>query len=59
MKLYASIGPNPRVVKMFIAEKGLDIPIETVDLMAGENRQAPYVAKNRPAPCRRWRSRRA
>ena len=46
MKLYASIGPNPRVVKMFIAEKGLDIPIETVDLMAGENRQAPYVAKN-------------
>ncbi len=46
VKLYTSIGPNPRVVKMFIAEKGLDIPREDVDLMAGENRQAPYVAKN-------------
>ena len=46
MKFYSSIGPNPRVVKMFIAEKGLDIPVESVDLMAGENRQAPYKAKN-------------
>ena len=46
MKFYNSIGPNPRVVKMFMAEKGLDIAREEVNLMAGENRQAPYVAKN-------------
>jgi glutathione S-transferase len=46
MKFYNSIGPNPRVVKMFMAEKGLDIPREEVNLMAGENRQAPYTAKN-------------
>jgi glutathione S-transferase len=46
MKLHTSIGPNPRVVKMFIAEKGIDFPRETVDLMGGENRQAPYTAKN-------------
>ncbi len=46
MKFYNSIGPNPRVVKMFMAEKGLDIARHDVDLMAGENRQAPYVAKN-------------
>ncbi|HEY5071795.1 MAG TPA: glutathione S-transferase family protein [Caulobacteraceae bacterium] len=46
MKFYNSIGPNPRVVKMFMAEKGLEIPREEVNLMAGENRQAPYVAKN-------------
>jgi len=46
MKFYNSIGPNPRVVKMFMAEKGLDLPREEVDLMTGENRQAPYVAKN-------------
>jgi glutathione S-transferase len=46
MKFYNSIGPNPRVVKMFMAEKGLDIATEEVNLMAGENRQPAYVAKN-------------
>ena len=46
MKLYQSIGPNPRVVKMFIAEKGLDIPRVDVDLPGGENRQAPHLARN-------------
>lgn len=46
MKLHQSIGPNPRVVKMFIAEKGVDVPRVDVDLMAGENRQAPYTGKN-------------
>ena len=46
MKFYNSIGPNPRVVKVFMAEKGLDIPKEEVNLMAGENRQPAYVAKN-------------
>ena len=46
MKFYNSIGPNPRVVKMFMAEKGLDIPRVEVNLMAGENRQGPYLEKN-------------
>lgn len=46
MKFYNSIGPNPRVVKMFMAEKGLDIPRAEVDLMKGENRQEAYKAKN-------------
>ena len=53
MKFYNSAGPNPRMVKMFMAEKGIDLPREEVNLMAGENRQPPYVAKN-PAgqlPC--------
>lgn len=53
MKLYQSIGPNPRVVKMFIAEKGMDVPRENLDLMGGENRRAPHLARN-PAgqsPC--------
>ena len=35
MKLYNSIGPNPRVVKMFLAEKGLELDKVPVDLMAG------------------------
>jgi glutathione S-transferase len=53
MKFYNSIGPNPHVVRMFMAEKGMSIPTEDVNLMAGDNRKAPYTDKN-PAgqmPC--------
>ncbi|MEQ8265623.1 MAG: glutathione S-transferase family protein [Parvibaculum sp.] len=46
MKFYNSIGPNPRVVKMFMHEKGIELPFSEVDLMKGENRQEPYLAKN-------------
>ena len=46
MKLHSSIGPNPRVVRMFAGEKGIDLPVVEVDLMAGENRQAAYKEKN-------------
>lgn len=46
MKLYNSIGPNPHVVRMFIAEKGLAIPTQDVNLMAGENRQADHLKRN-------------
>lgn len=46
MKLLTSIGPNPHVVRMFLAEKGVTIPTETIDLMAGENRREPFVSKN-------------
>ncbi len=46
MKLINSVGPNPRLVRMFIAEKGIEIPAEEIDLMAGANRQQPYTARN-------------
>jgi glutathione S-transferase len=46
MKFYNSIGPNPRVVKMFMAEKGIDIPRVEVDLRGGENRQPAHLARN-------------
>ena len=49
MKLHTSIGPNPRMVKMFLAEKGLEIPHVVVDLRGGENRQAPYNSAVNPA----------
>lgn len=42
MKLYTSVGPNPHMVRMFAAEKGLDLPTVEIDLMGGENRRAPY-----------------
>ena len=32
MKLYDSVGPNPRVVRMFMAEKGIEMPKQPVDL---------------------------
>ena len=46
MKLYDGMGPNPRLVRMFIAEKGIEIPIVKVDLVTGENRRAPYTEGN-------------
>jgi glutathione S-transferase len=46
MKLYQSIGPNPRLVRMFLIEKGIDLPTVQVDIIAGENRRAPYLALN-------------
>ena len=46
MLFYNSIGPNPRIVRMFMAERGIDMPRTEVDLRGGENRQAPYLAKN-------------
>jgi glutathione S-transferase len=46
MRFYNSIGPNPRVVKMFMAEKAIDIPRVEVDLRAGENRQSAHLARN-------------
>ncbi|WP_293217386.1 glutathione S-transferase [Parvibaculum sp.] len=46
MKFYNSIGPNPRVVKMFMQEKGIELPFVEVDIMQAENRKEPYLAKN-------------
>jgi len=46
MKLHNSMGPNPHVVRMFAAEKGIELTLEEVDLMAGENRQEAFGKKN-------------
>jgi len=46
MKIYDSFGPNPRALRMFLLEKGLDIPTVTVDLLGAENRRAPYTDRN-------------
>lgn len=53
MQLYTGMGPNPRVVAIFIAEKGIEIPLVEIDLLAGENRHKEHLARN-PAgqlPC--------
>ena len=46
MKLYTSLGPNPRFVRMFLLEKGVELPQEQVDIIAGQNRLAPFLAIN-------------
>lgn len=47
MKLYDSpMAPNPRRVKIFLAEKGLEVPTESVDIAKGENREPGYLEKN-------------
>ena len=46
MKLLNSLGPNPRIVRMFALEKGLDLELEEVDLLGGENRQEAFLMKN-------------
>ena len=46
MKLYNSIGPNPQVVRMYLAELGQEIEMIEVDLMAGENRQEDHLKRN-------------
>jgi glutathione S-transferase len=40
------MGPNPRIVNMFLSEKGIDLPRVEVDLLAGENRRPPYTERN-------------
>ena len=45
MKLYNSVGPNPHVVRMFMAEKGITLPMVDVDIRGGENRKPPYNDK--------------
>jgi glutathione S-transferase len=46
VKLYHSFGMNPRLVRMFVHEKGLRLDTVPIDLLAGENRNRPYTDKN-------------
>lgn len=48
MKLYIDAGraPNPRRVRIFLAEKGVSLPTETVDLGAQAHKSAHYRAIN-------------
>jgi glutathione S-transferase len=47
MKLYDSaMAPNPRRVRIFLAEKGVTVPTVQVDIGKSENRQPPFLAKN-------------
>jgi glutathione S-transferase len=47
MRLYDSkMAPNPRRVRIFLAEKGVQVPLVQVDLAKAESRQPAFRAKN-------------
>jgi glutathione S-transferase len=47
MKIYEDArAPNPRRLRIFVAEKGLKIPTEQVDIFARKNRTPEMLAKN-------------
>ena len=53
MKLYDNtLAPNPRRVRMFLAEKGIEVPLVAVDLLSGEHKQPAYrkIAPNSRVP---------
>lgn len=47
MKLYLSArAPNPRRVQFFLAEKGIEVPVEAVDLAGMEHMREPFLSLN-------------
>lgn len=47
MKVYDSkSAPNPRRVRIFVAEKGIDVPFEEVDIVNAVNRGEDFRKKN-------------
>lgn len=47
MKLYESaMAPNPRRVRIFLSEKGIEVPKVEIDIGKAENREAPFLALN-------------
>ena len=47
MKLYDfTSAPNPRRVRIFLAEKGVTVPLEQVDLFQGANRSSEALKRN-------------
>ena len=47
MKFYdCSTAPSPRRVRIFLAEKGISVPLVPVDLGKLEHKQAPYASIN-------------
>lgn len=39
-------APNPRRVRIFLAEKGITIPYEEIDIMKGQHREAAFTKAN-------------
>jgi len=47
MKLFdVTAAPNPRRVRIFLAEKGIDVPMVQVDMAKGEHKTPAFLAMN-------------
>ena len=47
MRIYDfTFAPNPRKLRVYLAEKGLSIPFAQVNLVEGEHRRPEFLAKN-------------
>ena len=47
MKIYDFVGaPNPKRLRVYLAEKGLKVPYEQVNIMSGDNRKPEFLKKN-------------
>ncbi len=47
MKIYDStLAPNPRRVRIFLAEKGIEVPYEQINLAKAENRSPEFLKIN-------------
>ena len=47
MKLYdCAVAPNPRRARMFIAEKGIEVPKIEIDILSGGNLKPDYFSVN-------------
>jgi len=51
MKLYKSVGPNPRVTLLYLAEKGIEIERVEVDMVNAENRGDAFLKINPAGTC--------
>ena len=47
VKLYNhALAPNPRRVRIFAAEKGIELALEEIDILAGQSRTPGFLAIN-------------
>ena len=47
MKIYDFVGaPNPKKLRMYLAEKGISVPMVQVNIVTGENRTSEFLKKN-------------
>lgn len=45
-RLFDSFGMNPRMVRFYLSEKGIDVPRHEIDILGAENRRGDYLAVN-------------
>ena len=47
MKIYDFVGaPNPKRLRVYLAEKGIKVPYEQVNIISGDNRKPDFLKKN-------------